>query len=360
MGRQNNKTGRKKNKRPQTKKETQGNFVPDAGRGCYIVRTRKASPDWLIGWEDVDPQDYDGEQVPDVALDAEEQTLSLCNIDDYTKVAYVSIFETRVLGRNGLVLDPSETIDNQGQATQCVTFIVLCPPRVFCHLCFFDVTLEKDLSQIRIDSDVQRWSQHPNPNDEHPHSLTFPLEGGPFLCTQGENGELTHFFSGNLHAIDFRCPIGTPLLAVGSGEVVDAKDSNTLSGIAVSNLFEWNSILIKLDEIPCSPETVGRGPLFVEYVHIQKATVKAGDRVHQGQVIGASGNVGFSPEPHLHFSAFRSAEPTAPTVRVRFKASGEAESTSRNDSTFLPRAGCWYDSSGMVDNTAVTTGSRDK
>jgi hypothetical protein len=60
-----------------------------------------------------------------------------------------------------------------------------------------------------IDSDVQEWHKHPAPEDEHPLVVFFPVGGpGPFLCTQGEGGSLTHFFSGNLHAVDFRCEVG--------------------------------------------------------------------------------------------------------------------------------------------------------
>lgn len=345
MGRKNAKSGAQKKKKPARQpKRLEWNFLPEAGPGCFIAR-RDQSPDWMIEWEEVDPEEFDGEEVPDVAIDTEEQTLSLCNVDPFTKVAYVTVFETRLLGANGNELPLGSSTDNQGVSTQCATFIVLCPPKVFAHLCFLDVPADQHITQVRIESDVQRWEKHPNPKDEHDQRIGFPLEGGPFLCTQGEDGELTHFFSGNLHAIDFRCPIGTPLIAVADGVVVEAKDQNMLTGIAVTNLFEWNSILIRLDDRQTNGGRTD-GPLFVEYVHIQKTTVKSGDRVTRGQVIGLSGSVGFSPEPHLHFSAFRSAEPTAPTVRVRFEGSS---SNSKSMHEFLPKAGNWYKSSGMVD-----------
>ena len=337
------KNGRRK-KKSQGKQQCSSNFVAEAGPGCYIAR-KNPSPAWMLEWEDVDPEEFEGEEVPDVAIDTEDQTLSLCNVDDETKVAYISVYDTRVLDANGREMKQGSTTDNKGVTNACITFIVLCPPRTFAHLCFLDVPKDQDITQTRIESDVREWNQHPNPSDEHPQTIGFPLSGGPFLCTQGENGELTHFFSGNLHAIDFACPVGTPLLAVSDGVVVEAKDANTLTGIAVSNLFEWNSILIKLDQ---ANDTEGAGDLYVEYVHIQKSLVKSGDRVSRGQIIGNSGTVGFSPEPHLHFSAFRSADPEAPTVRVLFGSESESKST------FLPSAGNWYAASGVVD------GPRDK
>ena len=367
------KINRKKNERKKKRKPAKilsrcSNFVAEAGPGCFIARrssgsSKTESPDWMISWEDVDPKDFvfddindDTEcNVPDIAMDPEDFTLSICNIHNYTKVAYVTIFETRVVGADGVELPQGSTTDNAGKSVPCVTFIVLCPPCVFAHLCYLDVPSEEDLPGLRIESDVSRWNQHPNPSDEHPYRIGFPLScnntatGEPyvsFLCTQGEGGELTHFFSGNLHAIDFRCPIGTELLAVADGIIVEAKDENTLTGISVTNLFKWNSILLKIQNFDAGSDddrndAGGDGPLFLEYVHIAKSMVRAGDRVKRGQVIGYSGSVGFSPEPHLHFSAFRTSVAEAPTVRVLFE-----NCDSDKPSPFLPRAGEWYDENG--------------
>jgi hypothetical protein len=339
MGRKNNKNRlvQQAHNKPET------NFVAKAGPGCYIAR-RDLTPSFVIEWEDVDKEDFEGDEVPDIALDVDENTLSLCNVEGYTQIAYITVYETVVRGQSGQVLTPGTTTDNQGRINSCVTFIVLCPPKVFVHLCYLD---HEDITQVRIESDVREWIKHPTPSDEHPQRLGFPLAGGPFLCTQGENGELTHFFSGNLHAIDFACPVGTPLLAVADGNVVESTDANTLSGISVTNLFKWNSIILKLDsKMDNKSATDAGGPLFVEYVHIQSSCVKVGDRITQGQIIGTSGSVGFSPEPHLHFSAFRSSEPEAPTVRVRFESA--ASSVADNKAAFLPIAGSWYDNTGPV------------
>ena len=63
-----------------------------------------------------------------------------------------------------------------------------------------------------------------------------------------------------------------------------------VSGIHASNLYKWNSIMLKLDD--------GQ---FVEYVHIEtdSAIVKVGDHVQRGQHICNSGDVGFCPRPHF-------------------------------------------------------------
>jgi len=334
------------------------NFELDAGPGCHIARKDNGgSPatQWVIEWEDFDPTEFVGQEVPDIAIDPEESTLSLCNDRTEYVVAYITVYETVLRDCKGQVLQQGTTVDNHNVSRPCTTLIVLCPPSTFATLCYIELPQDKSLENLKIDSDVQEWNKHRDSADTHPQTLGFPLQGGTgtsFRCTQGESGHLTHFFAGNLHAIDFACPIGTPLLAVGNGVVVECKDSNTLSGIAVSNLFEWNSVILQLDAHEDSidrhqkstgrEESVKAGPLFVEYVHIAKATVKAGDRVTAGQVIGLSGSVGFSPEPHLHFAAYRSEEPTAATVRAYFHSKKDP------DVTFLPKAGAWYDANGVA------------
>ena len=336
------KKGKKKNrKRPSSAKtkKIDWNFVNEAGPGCHIARTDCLASSWVLEWESVSVEDYEGLEVPDIAVDPEEQELILCNLrTQESVVAYISVYDRVLRGRDGSILTPGSTTSDSGESKSCTTLIVLCPPLTFCHLCAIEFPPGTELDDLPLTSDVQVWNKHPNPGDQTDRTVGFPLQGGPFLCTQGEGGQLTHFFSGNLHAIDFRCAEGTPLLAAGSGVVIEAKDEHRLTGVAVSNLYEWNSILIRLDNDEKSSD---RRPLFVEYVHIAVASVKAGDRVSRGQVIGTSGSVGFSPEPHLHFAAYRSSEPTAPTTRVRMQG---------NRGAFLPIAGSYYDADGQVDD----------
>lgn len=343
------KSGRNKNRRRRNNtgksvlsKPTQdeSNFVSTAGPGCFIA-SRSVENDWLLEWQDhVDVSEFGCQEVPDVALDPQDSSVTFCNVSNDTKVAYISIYNATVRGKAGQVLEPGTSTDNNGTTRTCLTFIIQCPPRTFCHLCYIHLEDDESITNVEIDSDVQEWSRHPQPTDEHAFRLGFPLEtagDSPVLCTQSEGGYLTHFFSGNLHAIDFSCEIGTPLLAVANGTIVEVQDTNTLTGIAVSNLFTWNSIVLQVSTSDTDD------PLYCEYVHIASSSVKVGDTVTKGQVIGNSGSVGFSPEPHLHFSAFRSQETTAATVRVRF------ESNNTDGNVFLPVAGQWYTAEGPVD-----------
>lgn len=103
----------------------------------------------------------------------------------------------------------------------------------------------------------------------------------------------SHYTPGNggvgLYAIDFKMPIGTPVIAARAGVVVAARgefyDGNG------EDLHE-NFVFIKHDD-----GSVAR------YFHLTHngALVKVGDQVKQGEQVGLSGNTGQSPAPHLHF-----------------------------------------------------------
>jgi murein DD-endopeptidase MepM/ murein hydrolase activator NlpD len=92
---------------------------------------------------------------------------------------------------------------------------------------------------------------------------------------------------------DYACPVGTPVVSVGSGDGVVTKVVNTITGAGGRmvnikyNSYEWN----------------------VDYLHLSRIDVQVGQIVQQGQVIGLSGASGKGSErgygPHLHFS-FRS------------------------------------------------------
>eukprot|EP00593_Proboscia_inermis_P009625 CAMPEP_0171315334 /NCGR_PEP_ID=MMETSP0816-20121228/62721_1 /TAXON_ID=420281 /ORGANISM="Proboscia inermis, Strain CCAP1064/1" /LENGTH=420 /DNA_ID=CAMNT_0011805725 /DNA_START=53 /DNA_END=1312 /DNA_ORIENTATION=- len=382
-----------------SKRNDVSNFVSSAGPGCYIARlianenNELSLPDWMIGMESgIDASDYDMDNdvdFPDLAVNPDDSTLSICNVGNSSiRVCYVTVYDLTVRGGDGTVLKSGSSTDNKGVTRLCVTFIMLIPPNTIAHVCSLELTANislEDIYNIYVDSDVQDWNRHPDPNDTCSHPLSFPFEAigdddlRSYLCTQGVDGHLTHFFSGNLHAIDFRCDVGTPLIAVADGVVVQVGDSNTLSGVAVRNLFEWNSIMIHIDDLSQEQSSIKSSDenevtetksIFVEYVHIQagSAKVAVGDVVTKGQIICNSGSVGFSPEPHLHFAAYRSCDDDAPTVQIMFqseqlavrcdtdygKNSNEDNHANKGRAMnigkpFLPRAGNYYNSAGLIN-----------
>ncbi|MBP0602327.1 peptidoglycan DD-metalloendopeptidase family protein [Aeromonas sanarellii] len=82
------------------------------------------------------------------------------------------------------------------------------------------------------------------------------------------------------NGIDYVAPVGTPIMAAGSGSVVAAG----------YNQFNGNYVFIK-----------HAGNYVTKYLHLSKRTVNKGQRVKQGQTIGLLGGTGRVTGPHLHY-----------------------------------------------------------
>jgi len=195
----------------------------------------------------------------------------------------------------------------------------------------------------------------------------FPLPlmpPGPYLCTQGCGGCLTHFVPETRHAIDIRCAPGTPVLAVADGVVVSTSHSSHAQGAHVNNLFTWNSLMIRIEpsDIPYLMKSTAdksdqattqfHSPVFVEYVHIQanSSFVRVGERVKKGQIIALSGRAGFCPEPHLHVQAVLSQAEDAKTIPFMLIADSryDAKATHKGPFAYLPSAGLFLTDIGAL------------
>lgn len=82
------------------------------------------------------------------------------------------------------------------------------------------------------------------------------------------------------NGMDFALPLGTPVLAVRQGVVLQAHEDPARFGNFVLIGHEWGQSL---------------------YAHLASSTVQVGQSVNGGQPIGLSGNSGLSATPHLHF-----------------------------------------------------------
>ncbi len=122
----------------------------------------------------------------------------------------------------------------------------------------------------------------------------FAVDGGskrrPFLASPMEFSRVTSGFANRFHPIlqtwrqhlgvDYGAPSGTPVRSVGDG-VVD--------------FAGWRNGYGNVVEVRHGNE---HGTL---YAHLSAMQVKKGERVVQGQRIGAVGSTGWSTGPHLHF-----------------------------------------------------------
>lgn len=114
-----------------------------------------------------------------------------------------------------------------------------------------------------------------------------------FQISQAFGGSFSHTDEQNQFAVDIVMPIGTPIHAARSGVVLEVENDFFKGGINKAYGSEANNIRILHDD----------GSMAV-YAHLEleKAQVYPGLAMAAGQLIGYSGNTGFSTGPHLHFA----------------------------------------------------------
>lgn len=134
-----------------------------------------------------------------------------------------------------------------------------------------------------------------------PYAYGLPWPAGlTFTVLQGFHGAFSHRGS-NEYAIDFDCPVATPVLAARPGVVVVANAAAQGAGSTPEYKdFKRTNFVLVLHE----DGTLG------EYMHLAPSGVEVtpGQRVERGQQIALSGNTGYSSTPHLHFQVVTAGE----------------------------------------------------
>jgi murein DD-endopeptidase MepM/ murein hydrolase activator NlpD len=116
-------------------------------------------------------------------------------------------------------------------------------------------------------------------------TLIHPLSPATISDTFGTHSELRQSLGlGSHRGVDYAVKRGTPLKAVGKGTIVDVYESRVLGWVVELRTY------VTADKIR-----------VFAYCHLDKADVKVGQQVKQGDIIGKSGNSGTSSGPHLHF-----------------------------------------------------------
>lgn len=99
------------------------------------------------------------------------------------------------------------------------------------------------------------------------------------------------------HGVDIGNPVGTPVLATASGEVVHAGPDNP-ELLGPYNDFYGNSVVIRLDRKLNTSR--GEQDVFVLYGHLVSVEVQEGQWVGTGDYLGGVGMTGIAIGPHLH------------------------------------------------------------
>jgi murein DD-endopeptidase MepM/ murein hydrolase activator NlpD len=113
--------------------------------------------------------------------------------------------------------------------------------------------------------------------------------GGRYLMGQGHFGKYSHR---DCYCLDFVMPEGTAIHAARGGIVVEVISHNKINCTSPS-----------CDDLANYVTIIHEDGTMATYVHLKHkgVTVNIGDQVAAGDLIGYSGNTGWSSGPHLHF-----------------------------------------------------------
>ncbi len=131
--------------------------------------------------------------------------------------------------------------------------------------------------------------------------LSWPLDN--IFITQlfgrtSDSGRL--YASGSHNGVDFRASVGTKVKSIGNGVVEGLGDTDIVCRGA--SYGKW--VFIRYDN-----------GLASTYGHLSVITATKGQRVKTGDVVGYSGNTGYSTGPHLHMSVYASQGVSITTLK---------------------------------------------
>jgi murein DD-endopeptidase MepM/ murein hydrolase activator NlpD len=169
------------------------------------------------------------------------------------------------------------------------------------------------------------------PSQAPDNGFKLPYPGGTgYRCTQGNHSTFSH--KGQYaYAFDFGMPRGREVVAARNGRVVEVKGNSRLGGCSSWYLPYANYIRIRHID--------GTDTL---YVHLDSVAVRQGQSVRRGQVIGRSGQTGYTcngqggPGPHLHIDRRNAGGSWTIPFRFLDVAGG------------VPHTGGWYHSGNVL------------
>jgi len=191
------------------------------------------------------------------------------------------------------------------ESEKCCTSIVLAlPPR---HECKLLQVLNPDNQVFNYKTSMFWGDKSKSPDLSYRWPLPIQLDK-PVLCSQGFNGTISHVEM-FCFSVDLAVREGTDVVCPRDGIVIDYCSHHKETSDDKSFECKTNYITLYHEDGTVS-----------EYVHLQYegVFVQIGDYVTKGQVIGQTGNTGWSYGPHLHFHVRLGPNKKAETLRIRF------------------------------------------
>lgn len=157
--------------------------------------------------------------------------------------------------------------------------------------------------------------------------IRMPLPGGNSYTVSCGYGCYQHRRSME-YAVDFDVPTGTPVVAAADGVV----SAITWEMGLPASLHLGDALIVYIEH--------GNG-WFTRYVHLDGITVKVGQSIQQGQIIGYAGDTG-AEDPHLHFELKYGESLHAPAQAIDDLFGGDP-----------PEAGAAYASENVLDQQSA-------
>jgi murein DD-endopeptidase MepM/ murein hydrolase activator NlpD len=155
----------------------------------------------------------------------------------------------------------------------------------FLIICFFTFTVNAQLTDTEI-----RNLKGGRVKTDNSYIYTLPYKKGTrFLLIQAYNSKFSH---ANELSLDFKMKIGSEICAARDGVITATKEDSDEGGMKDEYYNKGNHVIITHED----------GSVAM-YWHLKKegVVVNIGDAVKKGQLIGYSGNTGYTAFPHLHF-----------------------------------------------------------
>lgn len=155
----------------------------------------------------------------------------------------------------------------------------------FFVLCLFTCSSRAQLANREI---YDLKAGRVKPDTSYIYYLPF-AKGKKFFLIQAYNSKMSHTKELSL---DFKMKPGNKICAARDGVVINTREDSDQGGLNDAYLNEGNHIIIRHND--------GSSAM---YWHLKKdgVVVNEGDSVTKGQLIGYSGNTGYTAFPHLHF-----------------------------------------------------------
>lgn len=182
-----------------------------------------------------------------------------------------------------------------------------------------------------------------DPKARHDANVSYRI---PFVAAQGyqilqaaDGPIFSHQSVASRYAVDIRMPMGTTVVAARAGYVVEVVSHFADDGKASPEFMDKANYV----------RVLHNDGSWADYFHLMQNSVRVevGQQVSAGEVLGLSGNSGYSTTPHLHFHVQINQNDTIVSLPFQFH--------NTHDGVFVPRYQSW-----LIPDTAVDVAGKLK